>query len=137
MNDYGNSAAAGGLMAVLGTFFLFFLAIMVFFIACMWKIFTKAGKPGWAALIPIYNTIVMLEIVGKPIWWIVLFLIPLVNLVVAIMLLVELAKSYGQSTGFALGLLFLPVIFYPILAFGSSTYVGPGGVPAPSPSPAM
>lgn len=102
---------------------LFFLAFMVFLIACQWKIFTKAGKPGWACLIPIYSGIVMLEIVRKPTWWIFLLLIPFVNIFFAIIALNELSKSFGKSSGFTVGLIFLPFIFYPMLAFGDAKYI--------------
>jgi hypothetical protein len=90
----------------------------------MWKIFSKAGKPGWAAIIPIYNAIVLLEIVDKPLWWIILMFIPIVNFVISIIVTVELAKKFGQSTGFAIGLILLAPIFYPILGFGSAQYQG-------------
>jgi hypothetical protein len=101
------------------------LAISVFFVACLWVVFAKAGEPGWQAIIPIWNSIVLLKIVGRPMWWIILFLIPIVNIVVGILVLVDLAKSFGHGVGFAIGLLLLSVIFYPILAFGSSQYLGP------------
>ncbi len=100
------------------------LAIAVFIIAGVWKVFTKAGQPGWACLVPIYNIIVLLQIVGKPLWWIVLMLIPLVNFIVAILVMVELAKKFGKGTGFALGLAFLGFIFFPILGFGDARYQG-------------
>lgn len=103
------------------------LALIVFLIITRWKIYTKAGKPGWACIIPIYNIIVMLEIVGKPWWWIFMFLLPVVNIVFAIWMINLLSKSFGQSEGFTVGLILLPVIFYPILAFGSYTYQGPAG----------
>lgn len=115
-------------------FSLFYIALIVFIFASMWKVFTKAGKPGWAAIIPIYNIIVILEIVGKPIWWIVLFLVPIVNLVISIIVYIELAKSFGKGTGFGLGLVFLGPIFFPILGFGDAVYHGPGGVNPPSKS---
>jgi hypothetical protein len=111
---------------------IFMLAFAVLVIASMWKIFTKAGKPGWAAIIPIYNIIVMLEIAGKPAWWIVLFLIPIVSLIASIMVAVGLANNFGKGAGFGLGLVVLSPIFYPILAFGSAQYVGssaPGRLP--------
>ena len=117
-----NDAAAAG--AGIG-FLIFMLAIVVFFIAVQWKIYTKAGKPGWACIIPIYNVIVLLEIVGRPIWWIILFLIPFVGLIFAIIVTIDLAKSFGKGVGYGLGLLFLGIIFYPMLAFGSATYQGP------------
>jgi len=104
------------------------LAVLVLLIVSFWKIFQKAGKPGWASIIPIYNIIVQLEIVGKPWWWIFLLFIPVVNIVIGIIIVHNLSKSFGQGVGFTLGLLFLGVIFYPILAFGDYKYVGPGGV---------
>lgn len=109
---------------------MLYLAIIIFMIASMWKIFTKAGKPGWAVLIPIYSTIVMLEIVGKPWWWLFLMLIPIVNFVFLIWMINLLSKSFGKDAGFTIGLLLLPVIFIPILGFGSAKYVGPAGSPA-------
>lgn len=107
---------------------ILYVALIVLFVVSMWKIFTKAGKPGWAAIIPIYNIIILLEIVGKPVWWIVLFFIPIVNLVVAIMLTHQLSLSFGKDVGFTIGLIFLGFIFYPLLGFGDAQYVGPGGV---------
>ena len=91
----------------------------------MWKIFSKAGKPGWAVLIPIYNLYVLLEIVGRPIWWLIMFLIPLVNVIFIFILWFDLAKAFGKGAGFALGLIFLNPIFILILGFGSAQYVGP------------
>jgi len=101
------------------------LAVMALQIAAMWKIFTKAGKPGWAAMVPIYNIVVWLEIIGRPIWWIFLYLIPIVNIVITIIMTHDLSKSFDKDFGFTLGLLFLSLIFYPILGFGSAKYIGP------------
>ena len=115
------------LAGFLGAYFVFITIVVVIMVAAMWQMFAKAGQPGWAAIIPIYNYIVMLRIIGKPWWWILLFLIPLLNIVIGIMVVLELAKSFGKGTGFAIGLLFLGFIFYPILGFGSARYVGPGG----------
>jgi hypothetical protein len=125
--DYGGgSSGAGAAGAAIGLVFgLIYLAVIVLCIAGIWKIFTKAGKPGWAAIVPIYNIIVLLEIVGKPIWWIVLFLIPCVNLVAIILIALALAKSFGKETGFAIGMIVLPFIFYPMLGFGDASYKGP------------
>jgi hypothetical protein len=103
---------------------LFMLAISLVVIAGMWKAFAKAGKPGWGCIIPIYNIILILEIAGKPIWWILLLFIPFVNFVVLILVLMEVAKNFGQGAGFGLGLAFLGVIFWPILGFGSAQYQG-------------
>lgn len=98
------------------------LVLILLIVIGMWKVFVKAGKPGWAAIIPIYNMIVLLEIVGKPIWWFILLFIPFVNLIIAIIVLVALARNFGKGVGFALGLLILPFIFYPILGFGDARY---------------
>jgi hypothetical protein len=114
--------AAGGIFA--GVFGLVWLAILVLCIVGFWKVFVKAGEPGWAAIVPIYNLIVLLKIAGRPIWWIILFLIPLVNLIVAILVSLDIAKKFGQSTGFGIGLALLPMIFYPVLGFGKATYKG-------------
>jgi len=117
--NYEGGGAASLIVSII------YLVVVVVLIAALWKIFTKAGKPGWAVIVPIYNTIVLLEIVGRPVWWIVLLLIPFVNIVFGIILAIDLAKSFGKSGGFAAGLILLSPIFYPILGFGDSTYKGP------------
>lgn len=104
---------------------LIYLAIMVAIIAGGWKMFVKAGKPGWAFIVPIYNMMVMAEICGKPSWWGLLCLIPLVGAIVAILLMLELAKVFGKSVGFAVGLILLGFVFVPILGFGDARYMGP------------
>jgi hypothetical protein len=104
---------------------LIILAISILMIASMWKLFTKAGKPGWASIIPIYNLIVMLQIVNKPIWLIILFIIPFVGWIMGILLCYWLAVSFGKGIGYTIGMIFLPIIFYPLLAFSSDTqYTG-------------
>ena len=108
-----------------GVVWLIYLAITVAIIAGWWQIFTKAGEAGWKAIIPIYNIIVLLKIVGRETWWVILLLIPIVNFVVWIIVGVDLAKSFGRGTGFGIGLAFLGFIFAPILGFGSDTYRGP------------
>jgi uncharacterized membrane protein YoaK (UPF0700 family) len=119
--------SAGVMAAFMGTFLLFILAVLVFFIIIQWKIFTKAGEEGWKSIIPIYSTYILLRIVGKPGWWLLLFLIPIVNIVFAIWMTNMLSKSFGKEEGFTVGLLLLGVIFYPILAFGGAAYQGPYG----------
>jgi hypothetical protein len=103
---------------------LLILAVAIVELIAMWKVFVKAGEPGWAVIIPIYNVIVFLKIAGKPLWWIILLLIPVVNLVIAIIATIALAEKFGQGVGFAIGLLLLPFIFYPVLAFGGAKYKG-------------
>ncbi len=114
------AAAVGAGIGVM----VFGLAVAVALIASVWTVFTKAGKPGWAAIVPIYNLVVLLEIVGKPIWWVVLMLIPVVNFVVGAIVSVELASRFGKGAGFGIGLLLLSPIFYPLLAWGDARYEG-------------
>src|SRR6266478_5632429 len=101
------------------------LLFALLIIVAMWKVFTKAGQPGWASIIPIYNLYIWCKIVGRPWWWILLMLIPLVNFIVGIILCIDLAKSFGKGAGFGIGLALLGVIFFPILGFGSAQYQGP------------
>ena len=124
MENYESSAAAG---AISGIGLIIYLAILVAVFAGLWKVFEKAGKPGWAAIIPIYNFIVLLEIVGKPVWWIVLLLIPCVNIIFFVWTYNLLSKSFGQSEGFTIGIILLPFVFIPLLGFGNYAYVGPAG----------
>lgn len=104
---------------------LIYIAIIVAVIAGWWKIFTKAGEAGWKSIIPVYNFIVILKIVGRDWWWVILMLIPIVNFIILIIVSLDLAKSFGRGTGFGIGLAFLSFIFAPILGFGSDTYKGP------------
>ena len=103
---------------------LVYLVMIVAAIAGMWKVFEKAGQPGWASIVPIYNLIVLLQIVNKPIWWIVLLLIPLINIVILIMVSIALAEKFGKGGGFAVGMVFLPFVFYPMLGFGDERFQG-------------
>ena len=122
--NYMDDSSSIIMMAVLG---LIVLAIVVFMIAAMWKIFEKAGQPGWAAIVPIYNMVVLLQIVGKPGWWVILMLIPFVNYVFIIWTYNMLSKSFGKDEGFTVGLVLLGIVFLPILGFGSAVYLGPYG----------
>ncbi len=109
---------------VLVTTLIISLVIFIFAIAIMWKIFTKAGQKGWKSIVPIYNMYVLFTISGLKGW---LIFIPIVNGIFSLVCYFKLAKSFGKSAGFALGILFLPVIFLPMLAFGKSEYIGPNG----------
>ena len=120
--DYQEPSAAAGIFG--GVMLIVWLAVALLVIAGIWKTFVKAGEPGWACIIPIYNIIVLLKIAGRPLWWFILLLIPLVNFIVAIIVCIDVAKRFGQGTGFGIGLALLPFIFYPILGFGSATYKG-------------
>ena len=122
--EYSYSASSQG-EAPGPLFWIFWLAFTILMIAACWKIFTKAGQPGWAAIIPIYNLYIWCKIVGRPWWWILLMLIPFVTFIITIILCIDLAKSFGKGVGFGLGLVFLGIIFFPILGFGSAQYQGP------------
>jgi hypothetical protein len=104
-----------------------YLALVVFLIAAGWKLYEKAGQPGWASIIPIYGTLVMLKIIGKPWWWLLMMLIPGVNIVFLIWMINMLSKSFGKDEGYTIGLILLGIVFYPMLAFGSAKYLGPYG----------
>ena len=133
------AAIAGGVLLV---FFLIYFAIIAVMVVSMWKLFTKAGKPGWAAIVPIYNTIIMLEISGRPVWWLLLMMfVPFFGAWVAIVAIIDFAKSYGKSTGFGVLVALVPIVGYPMLAFGKNSYVGPAAAglstftPAPDRAP--
>ena len=117
MNVLAQSDGAGGL-------FIVALALFVLVIAGTWKAFEKAGEPGWASIVPIYNLVVMLRMAGRETWWVILFFIPVVNLVVGIIVAVDIAAKFGQSTGFGVGPALLGFIFWPILGFGDAQYQG-------------
>ncbi|MEI8310794.1 MAG: DUF5684 domain-containing protein, partial [Verrucomicrobiota bacterium] len=109
--------AIGGLLS---------LALTVLVIAGLWKIFVKAGEPGWAAIIPIYNVYIICKITAKPIWWLLMLIFcPPISFIFAILLTLALAKSFGKSVGFAIGMMLLPFVFYPILGFSDATYTAP------------
>ena len=117
---------------------LLYLALVIVAIAGLWKAFEKAGKPGWGAIIPIYNAYLMLKIAGRPGWWLILLIIPIVNIVIIFIVMIDIAKAFGKGTGFGIGLALLGFIFWPILGFGDARYVGPGqqqrGFPVGPPS---
>jgi hypothetical protein len=113
-------ASSGGA----GVILIVYVIVAVFEIAGMWQVFAKAGQPGWAAIIPIYNIYILLKVAGRPGWWLILFLIPFVNFITLLIVALDVAKAFGKSTGFAIGLWLLSFIFIPILGFGSATYRG-------------
>ena len=128
MQDTFDAPSAGFNSTVL----IVWCAVIVFYLAAMWKVFTKAGQPGWASIIPIYNMVVLCQIAGKPVWWVLLMLIPVVNIVIAIMVWHGVSTSFGKGVGFTIGLVLLSVIFIPILAWSDAQYLGPNaGTPAP------
>lgn len=126
MNDSSNGAVAAGI-GMLGV--VIWLAVIVFMIVALWKVFTKAGQPGWGAIIPIYNIYLLCKIAGKPGWWVILMFIPIVGIVIALLVALGISANFGKGAGFGIGLFFLPIIFYPILAFGDASY-GPPAIQA-------
>ena len=106
---------------------IFVLAILGFYAFCAWRIFEKAGREGWEAIVPFYNFYILLKIVGKPGWWLLLYFIPFVNYIFIIWTYNMLSKSFGKDEGFTVGLVLLGIIFFPILALGDATYQGPYG----------
>jgi len=121
-------SAAGGAMAALfgSTMLMVFLAMAAVLIIGMWKVFVKAGQPGWACLIPIYNLYILMQIAGRPAWWLILYFVPLANVIVGVIVAMDVAKAFGQSPVFGIVLLFLLAgVGYLILGFGSARYIGP------------
>lgn len=118
------SSSAGGMIV----YMIIMLAVAVFSIVAMWKVFKKAGKEGWAALIPIYNLVVLFQISGidpkKLLWFLLPFIGQIIVFVYLIMAYIKLAKAFGKSSGFAAGLIFLNIVFMGILAFDDSVYSG-------------
>src|SRR5579862_1367656 len=122
MDSYNSSASAFHFPTWL---IILYVVILVVTIAGWWKIFEKAGKPGWASIIPFYNYIVACEIVGKPIWWFLLMICPCINFIFLIWVANLISKSFGKSEGFTVGLILLNPIFACILGFGDAVYLGP------------
>jgi hypothetical protein len=112
------------LVALIVPIIIFAIMVSLIEIIGAWYMFEKAGEPGWAAIIPIYNLLIGIKIAGKPWWYLLLMLIPVVNLVIYIMTLDGLSKSFGKGTGFTVGLFFFRFIFIPILGFGNAVYSG-------------
>ena len=124
MNDYYDYYSYSSPPAYNPVFTIISLVLCVFVLVCMWIVFRKAGKPGWAAIVPFYNLYVLFEITWGSGMRFLLLLIPIYNIILSIQTQVRLAKAFGKSGGFAAGLVFLPYIFIPLLAFGKETYQG-------------
>ena len=123
MDDSG----VGVLGAIFGAFMFLYilviLAITVIMVASLWKVFVKAGLPGWGAIIPIYNIYLLMMVARRPGWWVILCFIPIANIIVEIIAYIDVAKNFGKTGGFAAGLILLPFIFFPILGFGNAKYI--------------
>ena len=105
-----------------GLLIIIYLAVVILQLVAMWKVFVKAGQPGWASIIPFYNIYVLMLVADKPGWWLILTFIPLVNIVIWIIASIAVAENFGKGAGFGIGLVFLPFIFFPILAFTDAQY---------------
>ena len=137
VTQYSNTSSGLGAGAGIA-FFLISIGVYLFYGYCYGRIFQKAGRPLWEGFVPIYNYYVMLKIVGRPGWWLILYIIPIVNIVITVIVYYDLARSFGKGVGFTLGLFLLWFIFLPILAFSDARYVGPaagGGPPGGYPPP--
>lgn len=110
--------------AALILFFVVYIGVIVLMIVSMWKVFKKANQPGWASIVPYYNYYIMVKIAKKPDWWLLMIiLVPIANIVFLIMTTNAISKNFGKDSGFTVGLVLLPMVFWPILGFGSATYI--------------
>jgi hypothetical protein len=112
----------GGAIVII--LFLVCFILLIITVAGVWKTFQKAGKPGWAAIVPIYGQYIMIQIAGRQWWWLLLMLIPYVNIVVDLIISIDIARAFGKSAGFGVGLFFLPFVFYPLLAGSDAVFTG-------------
>ncbi len=109
-------------------FFVLYLVLFILYCVAAWRIFERAGKPGWGIFIPIFNLYLLCKISGRPGWMVIFFFIPLVNVVMGLIIALDIARAFSKGPGFGLGLFFLSFIFVPILGFGSAKYTNPGGL---------
>jgi hypothetical protein len=127
----GSELSGGAVAAILLGILAFWLVFFVPYVIGLWKVLQKAGRPGWGALVPFYNNWLIIEIVGRPGWWLAMLFVPYASIVFAVILMLDLAKSFGRGTGFGVGLAFLGPVFMLILGLGPATYLGPSVVPEP------
>ncbi len=131
-----SEVSAGFVFAMVAIVFVVALAFAIPTIVGLWKVLEKAGKPGWGAIVPYYNYWLIIEVVGRPGWWLALLFVPYANVVILVILMIDLAKSFGKSSGFGIGMAFLGFVFLPMLGFGDATYLGPSVVePGAYPGP--
>lgn len=129
MNEFSSMDPAGGSFFAAYGFIWFIFAVVM--IIGTWKIYMKAGQPGWASIIPIYNIVILLKIVNKPLIWLLWLCIPFVNIYFGVVMMHRLSVSFGKDTGFTVGLILIPIVFIPILGFDKSVYQRiPDGVEA-------
>lgn len=136
MATTGPDAATAGAVAFLMGFFVIFLviilAIYIYMAICLMKMAKKTNTPNaWFAWIPILNTVLMIQIAKKPIWWIILFFIPIVNIVIAILIWMGVAKQLGKPEWMGV-LMIIPIVNFIIagyLAFSKNNSVSPQPIP--------
>lgn len=121
MDDATSAAVAAGLIV----YYVIFLAVMIVCLVGLWKIFVKAGKPGWAAIVPFYNTYCLCEMSFGTGWLFLLMLVPCVGQIMMIIMWIKLSQAFGKGAGFGIGILFFPFIFLPMLGFGDAQFSGP------------
>ncbi len=128
----GSGGSSGGGGAAIGSLFflLIYVAIIIIYVVGLWKTFEKAGQKGWLAIIPILNLYVLVKLAGREGWWVILYLIPCVGIIVHAIVSIDVAKGFGKTEGYGIGLWLLPFIFYPMLGFSAeSRYQGPQTTP--------
>lgn len=126
MDDVSGAVDTGMALGMLAFLAVFGLAIWLFYGFCIGKILEKAGKPMWTGFVPIYNMLLLIEIVGRPSWWIIGCLVPYVNIIFLVLLYIDLAKSFGKDTGYGILLILFSFIMLPMMAFSDDVrYVGP------------
>jgi len=119
----GNGVGIWRVLApLLGYYFVGLLAFLVLVIAGFWKTFEKAGRPGWASIVPVYNIYVLVKVAGRPGWWLILLFLPFVNIVASAIVCVDVARNFGKGTVFGVGLWLFPFVLFPVLGFGDATY---------------
>lgn len=111
-----------GFLSAFIIMFIIAIPIVVFLLASMWKVYKKAGYEGWECIVPIYNIYILCKIAGKNGWWVLWLIIPYIGIIFHVIVNIEIAKKFGKSVGFGIGLVFLSFIFWPILGFGDAIY---------------
>ncbi len=125
LHAFQETSSSGGSGAVFAVGVVVWIAFLAIYIVSLWKIFSKMGQPGWSGIIPILNYVVIARLSGKAWWYGLLPIVPCIGVIFVIILLFDLSKLFGHGGGFTVGLVLLPIIFLPILAFGDSVYQGP------------
>ena len=119
-----NQAPPAFFWAFFAVYFLFIITLSLAMLAGQWKTFKKAGQPGWAAIIPIYNIYVTTKIARRPGWWTALTFVPLLGILVLVLISIDVADAFDMPPMFGVGLGLLPSVFYCLLGFGKPEFRG-------------